>query len=541
MIVCMIATMNQSLLPEQLSTLGFSLNLQIHYQLSTKTLTEQTLLRSEGVLNNTGALCVETGKFTGRSPLDRFIVKDSLTEHTVDWNNFNIPFDAEKFDALKQKLIDYCNHQKSLWVRDAFACAHPDYRIKIRVINENPWSNLFAYNMFIRPSAEELHEFEPDWHIIQAPNFLANPATDGTRQGNFAIISFSEKTIIIGGTAYTGEIKKGIFTVLNFLLPLQHQTLSMHCSANVGDEEDVALFFGLSGTGKTTLSAGASRKLIGDDEHGWDANSVFNFEGGCYAKCIDLDAAKEPEIFKAIQPGALVENIVFYPNTNQINFSDKSITENTRVSYPLHYISNALVPSFAGIPQNIFFLTCDAYGVLPPISKLSTEQAMYQFISGYTAKVAGTEAGVTEPKATFSACFGAPFMPLHPGKYAALLGNKIKKHGVKVWLVNTGWTGGGYGVGKRMNLQYTRAMVGAALSGKLNHVEFETHSVFGVQIPKTCPGVPVQLLHPRYTWSDRNAYDKAAHQLSALFNQNFEKYKSGVPQDIVCAAPKTTA
>ncbi len=540
MIVCMIATMNQSLLPEQLSTLGFSFNLQIHYQLSAETLTEQTLLRSEGVLNNTGALCVETGKFTGRSPSDKFIVIDSITEHIVDWNNFNIPFDAAKFSALKHKLIDYCNNKGSIWVRDAFACAHADYRIKIRVINENPWSNLFACNMFIRPTADELTEFEPDWYIIQAPGFLANPQTDGTRQGNFAIISFTEKTIIIGGTGYTGEIKKGIFTVLNFLLPVQHNTLSMHCSANVGKHDDVALFFGLSGTGKTTLSADATRKLIGDDEHGWDTNSVFNFEGGCYAKCIDLDAAKEPEIFKAIQPGALVENIVFYPNTNQINFSDKSITENTRVSYPLHYISNALVPSIAGIPQNIFFLTCDAYGVLPPISKLSTEQAMYQFISGYTAKVAGTEAGITEPKATFSACFGAPFMPLHPGKYAALLGDKIKKHAVKVWLVNTGWTGGGYGVGKRINLQYTRAMVGAALSGKLNHVEFETHPVFGVQIPKTCPGVPVQLLHPRYTWSNRNAYDKAAHQLSALFNQNFEKYKSGVPRDIVYAAPKTT-
>ncbi|WP_298298888.1 phosphoenolpyruvate carboxykinase (ATP) [Hydrotalea sp.] len=537
----MIATLNQSLLHEQLNKLGFSTNLEIHYQLSPETLIEQTLLRSEGVLNNTGALCVHTGKFTGRSPLDKFIVKDSLTEHTVDWNIFNIPFDGVKFAALKQKLIAYCNQKNRLWVRDAFACAHPDYRIKIRVINENPWSNLFTYNMFIRPSEAELQNFVPEWHIIQAPDFLTNPTTDGTRQGNFAIISFTEKTIIIGGTAYTGEIKKGIFSVLNFLFPIQHQTLSMHCSANVGKEDDVALFFGLSGTGKTTLSADATRKLIGDDEHGWDEYGIFNFEGGCYAKCIDLDEAKEPEIYHAIRPGALVENVVFYPNTNQINFSDKSITENTRVSYPLEYISNALIPSIAGIPKNIFFLTCDAYGVLPPISKLSTEQAMYQFISGYTAKVAGTEAGVTEPKATFSTCFGAPFMPLHPGKYAALLGKKIKKHQVQVWMVNTGWTGGAYGIGKRMNLQYTRAMICAALSGKLQEVEFEKHTVFGVQIPKTCPGVPVQLLHPRYTWTDRNAYDKAAHQLAILFNQNFEKYQSGVSNDIIMAAPKTTA
>lgn len=539
MIVCMIATLNQSILNEQLNKMGFSANLECHYQLSPDTLIEQTLLNEQGILNDTGALCVQTGKFTGRSPLDKFIVKDEITEHKIDWNNFNIPFDANKFATLKQKLIAYCSQKNSIWVRDALACAHPDYQIKVRIINENPWSNLFAYNMFIRPTETELQSFEPEWHIIQAPNFEANPATDGTRQGNFAIISFTEKMIIIGGTAYTGEIKKGIFTVLNFLLPLQSKVLSMHCSANVGLENDVALFFGLSGTGKTTLSADASRKLIGDDEHGWDNNSVFNFEGGCYAKCIDLEASKEPEIFHAIRPGALVENVVFHANTNHINFSDKSITENTRVSYPLHFISNALIPSVAGIPKNIFFLTCDAYGILPPISKLSTEQAMYQFISGYTAKVAGTEAGVTEPKATFSACFGAPFMPLHPGKYASLLGEKIKKHHVKVWMVNTGWTGGGYGIGKRISLQYTRAMICAALSGKLEDVAFEKHAIFGVDIPKTCPCVPVQLLHPRYTWRDRNAYDEAAQQLAQLFIRNFEKYKSGVSADILNAAPKT--
>jgi len=542
MIVRMIATLIQpQQVSEQLRSLGFSNNLDVQYQLSPEILTEQALLSGEGVLNDTGALCVNTGKFTGRSPQDKFIVKDAITEHTIDWNNFNIPFEVAKFKALKEELIQYCNSKGKLWVRDAFACAHNDYRIGVRVINENSWSNLFAYNMFIRPTEQELINFEPEWLIIQAPNFLAKPEKHGTRQGNFAIISFTEKTIIIGGTAYTGEMKKGIFTVLNFLMPQQHKVLSMHCSANVGANNDVALFFGLSGTGKTTLSADACRKLIGDDEHGWNDTGVFNFEGGCYAKCIDLDEKKEPEIFHAIKPGALVENVVFYPNSKAINFSDKSITENTRVSYPLHFISNALIPSVAGIPQNIFFLTCDAYGILPPISKLTTEQAMYQFISGYTAKVAGTEAGVTEPKATFSTCFGAPFMPLHPGKYAALLGEKIKKHQVQVWMVNTGWTGGPYGIGKRISLAYTRAMVCAALNGKLAEVEFEKHSTFGMLIPKNCPGVPVNILHPRYTWSDRTAYDKAALELANLFNKNFEKYKQGVSADILMAAPKTTA
>ena len=394
-------------------------------------------------------------------------MKDSITESTVHWNNFNLPIDEKYFHQLKKKLVDHLSGKDEIWVRDCYACAHPDYRINIRVINENPWSNLFAYNMFLRPHDEELEDFKPDWHIIQAPEFHADPAVDGTRQHNFAIVSFTHKTILIGGTGYTGEIKKGIFTILNYILPQEKNVLSMHCSANVGEQGDTAIFFGLSGTGKTTLSADPQRKLIGDDEHGWTSDSVFNFEGGCYAKVIDLSEEKEPEIYHAIRPGALVENTTYIGDTNQIDFESKKITENTRVSYPLDFISNAVVPSIGETPKNIFFLTADASGVMPPVSKLTPAQAMYQFISGYTAKVAGTEAGVTEPKSTFSACFGAPFMPLHPGKYAEMLGIKMKEHDVKVWLINTGWSGGSYGVGNRIKLTYTRAMITAALNGEL--------------------------------------------------------------------------
>lgn len=520
-----------------LSALGLNTKSTIHYQLQPDELSEQTLLRGQGEVNDTGALCIRTGEFTGRSPQDKFIVKDALTEDSVHWNNFNIAIAPEKFTALKAKVLNYLNAQEELWVRDAYACADPQYRLNIRVINEHAWSNLFAYNMFLRPTEQELSNFEPDWHIIQAPGFKADPAIDGTRQHNFAIVSFTEKTILIGGTGYTGEMKKGIFTILNYLLPHKLNVLSMHCSANMGKDGDVAVFFGLSGTGKTTLSADPNRKLIGDDEHGWTNDGVFNFEGGCYAKCIDLTEEKEPEIFRAIKPGALVENVMFFDNSRQIDFSNKTITENTRVSYPLHFISNAQEPSIGGLPKNIFFLTCDAYGVLPPISKLTPGQAMYQFISGYTARVAGTEAGVTEPKATFSACFGAPFLPLHPGKYAEMLGEKMRTHQVNVWMINTGWSGGGYGVGNRMKLSYTRAMITAALNGELDQVEFEKHPVFGMLMPKMCPGVPKELLHPRYTWADRAAYDQAASKLAEMFIQNFEKYAAGVSNEILQSAP----
>ena len=522
---------------EKLLQMGFSESTNIHYQLTPEELIEQAVDRNQGVLSDTGALCIKTGEFTGRSPQDKFIVKDVITENTIHWNNFNIAIDEKYYQQLKKKVLAYLGTQEEIWVRDAYACASGEYRLNIRVINENPWSNLFAYNMFLRPTDDELENFAPDWHIIQAPGFKADPTVDGTRQHNFAVVSFTEKTIVIGGTGYTGEMKKGIFTILNYILPHDKDVLSMHCSANMGNEGDVAVFFGLSGTGKTTLSADPNRKLIGDDEHGWTSDSIFNFEGGCYAKTIDLSEEKEPEIFHAIKPGALVENIVFYDGTNKIDFSNKSITENTRVSYPLNFISNALEPSIGGLPKNIFFLTCDAYGVLPPISKLTPGQAMYQFISGYTAKVAGTEAGVTEPKSTFSACFGAPFMPLHPGQYAEMLGKKMTEHKVNVWMINTGWSGGPYGVGSRMKLSYTRAMITAALNGELDNVEYEAHPIFGMLMPKQCNDVPVNILNPKFTWTDRDAYDTTAKNLAQQFIKNFEKYASGVSKEILAAAP----
>jgi phosphoenolpyruvate carboxykinase (ATP) len=509
----------------------------VHYQLNPEELIEETVQRQEGVICTTGALCINTGEFTGRCPQDKFIVKDAITENTLHWNNFNQPLEEKYFHQLKKKLLTYLNNKQEIWVRDCYACAHREYRINIRIINENPWSNLFAYNMFLRPDEEELESFVPEWTVIHAPDFKADPESDGTRQHNFAIISFSHKTILIGGTGYTGEIKKGIFTVLNYLLPHDKNVLSMHCSANVGRGGDVAIFFGLSGTGKTTLSADPNRKLIGDDEHGWNNNSVFNFEGGCYAKCIDLNEEKEPEIYNAIREGALVENVSFFKGSDEIDFSSKRITENTRASYPLHYISNALEPSVAGTPKNIFFLACDAYGILPPISKLTPAQAMYQFISGYTAKVAGTETGITEPKATFSACFGAPFIPLHPGFYAQMLGKKMKEYNVNVWMVNTGWIGGGYGVGTRIKLRYTRAMISAALNGNLNNVEFEPHKVFGMLMPQTCPGIPGSLLNPRSTWTNKEAYDRQAKELAMLFRNNFVKYRDYVSDEIFNASP----
>jgi phosphoenolpyruvate carboxykinase (ATP) len=521
-----------------LVNLGLKFSSDIHYQLSPEELTQQTIQRGEGVLNDTGALVINTGKFTGRSPKDKFTVKDAITENAVHWNDFNIPIEEKYFLQLKDKMLQYLSG-KEIWVRDCYACADEKYKLSLRVINEQPSANLFCYNMFIRPEEAALENFDPQWHIIQAPGFKANPAEDGTRAENFAILSFTHKTILIGGTGYTGEMKKGIFTMLNFVLPHKANVLSMHCSANMGKSGDTAVFFGLSGTGKTTLSADPNRLLIGDDEHGWTADSVFNFEGGCYAKTIDLSEEKEPEIYNAIRPGALVENVTFLDGSNKIDFSSKKITENTRVSYPLDFISNALEPSIGKTPKNIFFLTCDAYGVLPPISRLTTGQAMYQFISGYTAKVAGTEAGVTEPKSTFSACFGAPFLPLHPAKYAEMLGKKMKENNVKVWLVNTGWSGGPYGIGKRMKLDYTRAMITAALEGKLDNVEYDTTPWFKLSIPTTCPNVPSEILNARNTWPTPEAFDKKAQELAKEFVANFEKYASGANEEILAAAPRT--
>lgn len=512
-----------------------------HWNLSPEELTQKTLELGQGVLNDTGALCVSTGKFTGRSPKDKFTVKDAVTEHSVDWGDVNIPFAPEAFDKLFDKVCAYLSG-KEVWVRDAYACADPQYRLNIRVVNETPWANLFCNDLFLRPTEEEIKSQVPDWLILQAPGFEADPAADGTRQANFTIVNFTRKVILIGGSAYTGEMKKGIFGVLNFVLPHDHKVLSMHCSANEGKDGDVSLFFGLSGTGKTTLSADPNRALIGDDEHGWADGSVFNFEGGCYAKCIDLSAEKEPQIYKAIKPGALLENIKFTEGTNTVDYHDGSITENTRAAYPIHHIENAKEPSFGGDPKNIFFLTCDAFGILPPVSKLTKGQAMYHFISGYTAKVAGTEVGVTEPQTTFSACFGRVFLPLHPTKYAELLGKKLEEHpDVNVWLINTGWSGGAYGTGHRMSLKHTRAMITAAINGGLDDAEYVPHNTFGVLVPQAVPGVPSDILNPRDTWSDKEAYDKKAGELAGLFIKNFEKYADQANAEILAAAPKAAA
>ena len=523
---------------KELASLGLKSLEKIHYQSSPEELVQDTLRIREGVLNDTGALVINTGEFTGRAPKDKFTVKDEITENTVHWNDFNIPIEPKYFDIIYKKIIDYLNHRPELWVRDCYACADPRFRMNIRVINEKSWSNLFAYNMFLRPAKDELDNFKTDWHIITVPGLELDAKECGTRQHNVSVVSFKHKMILIAGTGYTGEMKKGIFTILNYILPQEKNVLSMHCSANIGKDGDTAVFFGLSGTGKTTLSADPHRKLIGDDEHAWTDDNIFNFEGGCYAKCINLSKDREPEIFQAIRPGALVENISFFPGTNKINFDHAAITENTRVSYPLNFISNSLEPSIGGLPKNVFFLTCDAYGVLPPISKLTSQQTMYQFISGYTARVAGTEAGVTEPKPTFSTCFGAPFLPLHPGKYAHMLGDKMQEHKVDVWMINTGWTGGPYGIGSRMKLKFTRAMITAALEGKLNSVQYENHPVFGVAFPKECPDVPTEILNPRNTWADKNAYDEKAKYLAGLFIKNFEKYASGVSEEVLAAAPK---
>jgi phosphoenolpyruvate carboxykinase (ATP) len=516
----------------ELSTSG-----NVYWNLPSAELIEKSLAAGEGFLTDTGALMCDTGKYTGRAPDDKFIVRDALTENQVWWKEFNHPTTPEVFSNLKTKLIENLK-AKNLYVRDVFACASEQYRIKVRVINTLAYHNLFVHNMFIRPSLEGQTSFVPEWTVINDPEFLADPAVDGVKNTNFAIISFTEKCIIIGGTGYTGEIKKGIFSVLNYVLPHEKHVLSMHCSANIGKDGDTALFFGLSGTGKTTLSADPNRGLIGDDEHGWTDYGTFNFEGGCYAKCIDLTEEKEPDIFKAIKPGAILENIEFFEGTNKVNYASAKITENTRVSYPLHYISNAVEPSVGGIPKNVFFLTYDAYGVLPPISRLSNGQAMYHFLSGFTAKVAGTEAGVTEPTLTFSTCFGAPFLPLHPTEYATLLGKKLADSQAKVWMINTGMTGGVYGVGTRMKLSNTRAMITAALNGELDNVDYAPHNVFGMEIPQSCPNVPAEILNPRNTWSDKEAYDAKANQLASEFTKNFEKYASMANDETKAAAPQ---
>ena len=521
-----------------LENLGIK-NATVHYNLTSDELHASALEKEQGVEASSGALAINTGEFTGRSPKDRFIVKDEITKDEVWWGDINIPFDSEKFDKLYDKVIDYLSG-KEIFVRDSYACADENYKLNIRVVNEYPWSNMFAYNMFLRPTEEELQSFFPEWTVVNAPGFMADPAIDGTRQHNFAILNFSKKIALIGGTGYTGEIKKGIFSALNFILPVFKKTLPMHCSANVGKDGDTAIFFGLSGTGKTTLSADPARRLIGDDEHGWtNENTVFNFEGGCYAKAIDLSEEKEPEIFQAIKKGAILENVIMDENGN-VDFSDTSITQNTRVSYPIYHIDNIQPGSIGTNPKNIFFLTADAFGVLPPISKLTPGQAAYHFISGYTAKVAGTEAGVTEPQPSFSACFGAPFMPLHPTRYAEMLSDKMQEAGVTVWLVNTGWTGGPYGIGSRMKLKYTRAMITAAMDGSLdaeNKDNYHVHSVFGLAQPRTCPNVPTDVLSPRKSWNNDEGYYQTAQKLADSFKDNFKAFEENASEEIMAGGP----
>lgn len=506
------------------------------FQLNVAQLVEEALKNGEGTLADSGALAIDTGKFTGRSPKDRFVVCDELTADSIWWGEINIKFTPAHFDSLLEKVTSHLN-QKDFYVRDAYACADENYKTTIRVVTETAYQNLFSNNLFLR-LAEDEQLTQPEWTIIAAPGFLADPAIDGTRQSNFSILNFSKKMILIGGTGYTGEIKKGIFSVLNFILPEQRDTLSMHCSANVGKDGDTAIFFGLSGTGKTTLSADPERGLIGDDEHGWGADTVFNFEGGCYAKCVDLTAEKEPQIYNAIKFGALLENTNYFPQTRRVDFSNIDKTENTRVAYPIDYIDNAIIPSIAGVPKNIFFLTADAFGVLPPISKLTPGQAMFHFISGYTAKVAGTEAGVTEPQLTFSACFGKAFLPLHPTRYAGLLGEKMQKHQVNVWLINTGWSGGAYGVGKRMKLSYTRAMISAALKGEFDNIAFDTDPIFGLHIPVGCPAVPAEILNPRNTWADPKEYDQKAAELALAFINNFKQFEDYASNEMLASLPK---
>lgn len=523
-------------LTEHLEALNLD-NVTTHYNLSPDAY-ETHILADGNKRSALGAVSINTGKFTGRSPKDRYIVKDGFTSDIVDWGQINQPISTEVFNTLKKEITNYLSN-KTLFVQDGYAAAESSCAIDIRTIAEKAYSGLFAYNMFRRYEADQLSGFTPDWTILCAPGYLADPSKyEGLDAENFAIINFSEQQIIIGGTGYTGEIKKGIFSVLNCVLPVKHGILPMHCSANVGDSnEDTAIFFGLSGTGKTTLSADPNRLLIGDDEHGWSDTAVFNFEGGCYAKTINLSPEGEPQIFNAIKPGALLENIEYKPQSDEIDFAGNAITENTRVSYPLYHIPEAKDDSMGGMPKNIFFLTCDAFGVLPPVSKLTRQQAMYYFISGYTAKIAGTELGITEPQATFSACFGAPFLPLHPTKYAEMLGDKMDQHKTDIWLINTGWIEGKYGVGHRISLKYTRAIITAALNGELANVDFGNLEGFDLAYPMTCPNVPAEILNPRNSWTDKAAYDNQANELIDLFINNFKQYEAGTTSEILSAQP----
>jgi phosphoenolpyruvate carboxykinase (ATP) len=494
--------------------------------------------RGEGVIAANGPFCAITKPHTGRSPNDKFFVQEPGSSERIWWGKANQPLAPERFERLHADVVAYLNEQE-LFVRDVFAGADPTYRLPIRFVTPNAWHALFVYNMFLRPGGGDLQSFTPGFQVLHAPEFQADPAVHGTNSGTFIVVSLALKTILIGGTRYAGELKKSIFTILNYLLPARG-VFPMHCSANVGEGGDVALFFGLSGTGKTTLSADPERKLIGDDEHGWSEHGVFNFEGGCYAKVIRLSRDGEPEIFVTTRRfGTVLENVVVDPETRTIDLDADDITENTRASYPIHFIPNHIPGGMAGHPSHIVFLTCDAFGVMPPIARLTPAQAMYHFVSGYTAKVAGTERGVTEPKETFSACFGAPFLPLHPHVYAEMLGARIAQHGVQCWLVNTGWTGGPFGTGRRMRLSHTRAMIRAALSGLLDRVAVRREPVFGLEVPQHVPGgVPDDVLDPRGTWHDPAAYDAQAARLAGLFRKNFEQFAERVHDAVREAGPK---
>ena len=513
-------------------------NVTAHWNLDGETLQKITVEKGMGTETDNGTLCVNTGKFTGRSPKDRFLVKDGYTKDKIWWGRINKPLDPDNFKRLYDEVASYMSG-KEIYVRDAYVCADPEYRMNVRTITEYPWSNYFIKNMFIGLNEDEIADFEEEWLVLCAPGYVAkDPESFGIRSGNFSILDFTRKVALVAGSAYTGEMKKGIFSALNLILPVEKNVLPMHCSANVGEEGDTAIFFGLSGTGKTTLSADPERKLIGDDEHGWTAdNTIFNFEGGCYAKVIDLTEAKEPDIYRAIRPGALLENIIFKEGTKEVDYANSSITQNTRVSYPIGHIDNIEVPSYAKNPKNIFFLTCDAFGVLPPVSKLTPGQAAYHFISGYTAKVAGTEAGINEPVPSFSACFGEPFMPLHPTVYAEMLSKKMTDAGVNVWLINTGWSGGPYGIGSRIKLKYTRAMISSILEGELEKVDYEQHPIFGLYLPKYCKDVPTEMLDPMNTWLQKGAYISKAIQLAHSFHLNFDKFINQASEEIMHGGP----
>jgi phosphoenolpyruvate carboxykinase (ATP) len=496
----------------------------VHRNLYPGPLVEHAIRRGEARLANHGQLAAETGKRSGRSPKDKFTVKDEVTEKTVKWGPVNQPIDAEQFDRMYRRVLHYLKGRE-LFVQDLYCGADPEYRLPVRVINELAWQNLFVRQLFIRPVQHELRYHRPEFTVICAPNFFAEPERDGTNSETFIYVSFSRRIVLVGGSGYAGEMKKSIFGVMNFILPPRN-VFPMHCSANLGADGVSALFFGLSGTGKTTLSADPERRLIGDDEHGWSERGVFNFEGGCYAKCIRLSREKEPQIWNALRFGSVLENVVIDPETHIPNYDDDSLTENTRAAYPVDFIDNAVIPGIGGHPKHVVFLTADAFGVLPPISRLNNDQAMYHFLSGYTAKVAGTEAGMgSEPEATFSTCFGAPFLPLPPKVYAEMLGRRLKEHNAQCWLVNTGWQGGRFGVGKRMSLPYTRAMVRAAVAGSLDHVHFHMEPTFGLSIPNSCPDVPSELLDPRNSWADKADYDRTAAVLTKRFAENFEKFE----------------